>query len=215
MKTSIWLPASSALVLILSGCTNQNDPNDPLGTGPYDAQGNYHEEWADDPTKWRKPGKRASTPADDLPMVAKNDQPPLNANPLATGSQKLPPAVVDSMPRETTRHGQEVEIASRSRSSSGSVKSKSRHTDSSDEPKKTTRSSSNNASKSHSKSTSKSHSSSKSKSKSSSTRHTVKKGDSLSSIAKKYGSSVSAIQKANGLSGTMIRDGKTLVVPKH
>jgi len=210
MKTSIWLPASSALVLILSGCTNQNDPNDPLGTGPYDAQGNYHEEWADDPTKWRKPGKRSSAPADDLPMVAKNDQPPLNANPLATGSQKLPPAVVDSMPRETTRqsgHGQEVEIASRSRSSSGSVKSKSRHTASSDEPKKTTRSSSHNASKSHSKS--------KSKSKSSSTRHTVKKGDSLSSIAKKYGSSVSAIQKANGLSGTMIRDGKTLVVPKR
>ena len=199
MKTSIWLPASSALVLILSGCTNQNDPNDPLGTGPYDAQGNYHEEWADDPSKWRKPGKRPTTSGDDLPMVAQNDQPPPNANPLATGSQKLPPAVADTMPRETKHQsGREVEIASRSRSSGSTVKS--RQIASSDEPKRTTRSSSS--------------SRSKSKSKSSTTRHTVKKGDSLSSIAKKYGSSVSAIQKANGLSGTLIRDGKTLVVPK-
>lgn len=187
MKTSIWLPASSALVLILSGCTNQNDPNDPLGTGPYDAQGNYHEEWADDPSKWRKPGKRPATSGDDLPMIAQNEQPPLNANPLATPSQKLPPA------------DGEVEIASRSRTTSSAPKSKSRQTASSSEPKRSTKSSS----------------SSRTKSKSKTTRHTVKKGDSLSSIAKKYGSSVSAIQKANGIKGTLIRDGRSLVVPKR
>lgn len=200
MKTSIWLPTSSALVLILSGCTNQNDPNDLVGTGPYDAQGHYIEELADDPTKWRKPGKKQASSGDDLPMIAQNDQPPLSANPLSTSSQKLPPAVVDSVPKETKRQtGQEVEIASRSRSTSSAGKSKSRPTASTSELKRSSKSSS----------------SSRSKSKSKTTRHTVKKGDSLSSIAKKYGSSVSAIQKANGLSGTLIRDGKTLVVPKR
>jgi nucleoid-associated protein YgaU len=53
-----------------------------------------------------------------------------------------------------------------------------------------------------------------SKSRSSSARHTVKKGDTLSSIARRYGSSVSKIKAANGLKSDMIRDGRTLVVPK-
>lgn len=56
--------------------------------------------------------------------------------------------------------------------------------------------------------------SSKSKSKSSSARHTVKKGDTLSSIARRYGSSVSKIKAANGLKSDIIRDGRTLVVPR-
>ena len=47
------------------------------------------------------------------------------------------------------------------------------------------------------------------------TRHTVKSGDSLSSIASRYGTSVSALKSANGISGTMIRDGKSLVIPRR
>lgn len=46
------------------------------------------------------------------------------------------------------------------------------------------------------------------------TNHIVKKGDTLYSLARRYGTSVSAIQKANGLSGNLIRDGKTLKIPK-
>jgi LysM repeat protein len=46
-------------------------------------------------------------------------------------------------------------------------------------------------------------------------RHTVKKGDTLSGIAARYGSSVSAIQRANNLRGTLIRIGQTLTVPKR
>lgn len=45
-------------------------------------------------------------------------------------------------------------------------------------------------------------------------RHTVKKGDTLSGIAGRYGSSVSAIQRANGIKGSLIRIGQTLVIPK-
>jgi LysM repeat protein len=47
-----------------------------------------------------------------------------------------------------------------------------------------------------------------------STRHTVKKGDTLSAIARRYGTSVAKIKAANGMKSDMIRDGKTLVVPK-
>lgn len=45
-------------------------------------------------------------------------------------------------------------------------------------------------------------------------RHTVVKGDTLWGLSRKYGSSVSKIQKANGLSGTKIINGRTLVIPR-
>lgn len=46
------------------------------------------------------------------------------------------------------------------------------------------------------------------------TNHLVKKGDTLYGLARRYGTTVSAIQRANGLSGTLIRDGKTLKIPR-
>ena len=45
-------------------------------------------------------------------------------------------------------------------------------------------------------------------------RHVVKKGDTLYGLARKYGTSVSKIQKANGLRGTNIIDGTSLVIPR-
>lgn len=56
-------------------------------------------------------------------------------------------------------------------------------------------------------------SSSSSKKKSSSKKHTVKSGDTLSSIARKYGTSVSRLKAANGLKSDMIRDGRSLSIP--
>jgi membrane-bound lytic murein transglycosylase D len=44
--------------------------------------------------------------------------------------------------------------------------------------------------------------------------HTVRSGDSLYAIARKYGSSVSAIRQANSLRGSLIRPGQTLIVPR-
>ncbi|MDE7342583.1 MAG: LysM peptidoglycan-binding domain-containing protein [Muribaculaceae bacterium] len=43
--------------------------------------------------------------------------------------------------------------------------------------------------------------------------HTIKNGESLTTIAKKYGVSVDAIRKANGMKGDAIRAGKTLKIP--
>lgn len=45
-------------------------------------------------------------------------------------------------------------------------------------------------------------------------KHMVKKGDTLYSLSKRYGVSISAIQKANGLSGTNIQTGKNILIPK-
>jgi membrane-bound lytic murein transglycosylase D len=44
--------------------------------------------------------------------------------------------------------------------------------------------------------------------------HTVRSGDSLYAIARRYGSTVSAIRQANGLRGSLIRPGQSLVVPR-
>jgi len=46
------------------------------------------------------------------------------------------------------------------------------------------------------------------------TYHTVKRGDTLYSLSRKYGTSVTAIQKANGLSSSTIQTGSTLRIPK-
>jgi membrane-bound lytic murein transglycosylase D len=44
--------------------------------------------------------------------------------------------------------------------------------------------------------------------------HTVRSGDSLYAIARRYGSSVSAIRQANALHGSLIRPGQNLIVPR-
>jgi len=44
--------------------------------------------------------------------------------------------------------------------------------------------------------------------------HTVRRGESLSTIAARYGSNVSAIKQANGLRRTLIHPGQNLIVPR-
>lgn len=46
------------------------------------------------------------------------------------------------------------------------------------------------------------------------TYHTVRKGDTLYGIAKRYGTSVSKVQAANGIKGSIIRPGQKLKIPK-
>lgn len=99
--------------------------------------------------------------------------------------------------------------------------SRSHHDDDDDPPpRRTTSSSSSSRKKTASsppkKSTSSGSSSSTAKKSSggSSSKHIVKSGDSLWSLAKKYGTTVEKIKAANGLKGTNIRDGAALKIPK-
>lgn len=54
----------------------------------------------------------------------------------------------------------------------------------------------------------------KPKPKPSSTIHTVRKGDTLYGLAKKYGTSVGTIQRANGIKGSTIRIGQKIKIPR-
>jgi len=44
--------------------------------------------------------------------------------------------------------------------------------------------------------------------------HKVVKGDTLYGLARKYGTSITAIQTANGLSGNSISLGRNLIIPR-
>ncbi len=183
------------MALSLSNCAN-NKPGDPTANyGPFDAQGRYHEEWADDPSKWRSSG---GSPHQTKPAIAKNDEVPLNSVPLAPsgstpkrGTSKpvtltpLPPAenskptVAKVTPKRTVREAVEEE----------SPKPKAKTTPVKVKPKI--------------------------KPKPKVVRYTVKKGDTLSGIASKTGASVSAIKSENGISGSLIHPGQTLTIPKR
>jgi LysM repeat protein len=177
------------ILFVLNGCRTTAPPSDNVG--PFDANGNYVEAWADDPSKWRS--YKPKDVENDPPMIAKNEQPPDHSVPLVTGDstepRSLPTKPVTSSPRPTPSTSQ---VTSRSttkpRTSITSNKAKPKPTVAKAKPK--------------------------AKPKPSVVRHTVKKGDSLSSLASKYGSSVSAIKSANGISGTLIRPGQSLTIPK-
>lgn len=150
----------------------------PTGTGPFDANGNYREEWADDPSKWRRPGSAAS---DDAPVIAKNEQPPADSMPLASSAPARSKPETKSV-KVAVSKTQETEVAKKTSAASETP-----------QPSVVA----------------------KPKPKAATVRYTVKKGDTLSGIASRHGTSVSAIKSANRISGTMIRDGQKLVIPKR
>ncbi len=182
------------ILFVLNGCRTTAPPSDNVG--PFDANGNYVEAWADDPSKWRS--YKPKDVENDPPMIAKNEQPPDHSVPLvssgSTEPRPLPTKPVTSSPRPTPSTSQ---VASRPTT----------------KPRTSTASATSTKAKAKAKPTV-AKAKPKAKPKPSVVRHTVKKGDSLSSLASKYGSSVSAIKSANGISGTLIRDGKTLIIPK-
>ncbi len=190
MKLAFWIFPSCALILSLTSCGSGSGgaPGPSAVTGPFDKNGNYVEEWADNPSKWRKSGNTPSPHeqrSDEIPEIAKNDQPPQNSVPLVTTAPAKPSQVIAKTevkapePKATVRKSEPTVR----KSEPVAVKSKPK-------PKTVV------------------------KAKPKSTRYVVKKGDSLSTIASRTGSSVSAIKSANGISGTLIRPGQSLTIPK-
>lgn len=168
MKSALWLTTTTLLLALLTGCGQTSVP--PLtradvgpgpGIGPFDSNGNYREDWADDPSKWRRPSR-----------IARNDAPAATANPLPARSTSS----------NTASRTSSANTASRTSSSSNTTSSAPKP-----KPKPLPKV----------------------------TRHTVKRGDTLSAIAKRYGSSVTAIRRANNISGHLIYPGQRLVVPKR
>lgn len=218
---SVLLPSCGT-----SGTTGKNPGNHPGGTGPFDKNGNYVEAWADNPSKWGRRGPSnpvRDTVPDEAPAVARNEQPPDNAVPLVSGNSA--PSVGSASARQPTR-GREVEVANLNRK-----RTVDRDEEPSSRPKAKTTSETAKNTKTKSKA-SESTATTKSKSGSSKTvakktptkgkattkppsRYVVKKGDSLSSIASRNKTSVTALQKANGIKGSVIQPGKSLVIPRY
>jgi LysM repeat protein len=180
---------------MLSSCSSGGRVAD-TGYGPFDSRGNYVEAWADNPSKWnrRSIAKDSSPVEDPAPeLLASNDSPPSNLTPITT-----------------TTSSRQVEVA-RMKPSTTTAKTTANTTS---KPKSTSTASTSSKPKS---SSSVAKTSSKSKAvaaKSRSTRVVVKKGDTLSGLAARYGSSVSTIQKANGMRDTKLAIGRSLVIPR-
>lgn len=218
MKVALWISAACALPFILVSCGNgggggSGNGSQQAGIGPFDSQGRYREEWADNPSQWRRPGGSSSrvTKTDDVPQVALNEQPPLNSVPLATSSPK--PTIAETKTKTTATSKKESEAVvvktrplNTSERESVATKTKQKPEPEVAVKKKTKPEPEVVKAKVKPKTTV--------KAKPKSTLHLVKRGDSLSSIASRYGCSISALKSANGISGTLIRDGRTLIIPK-
>jgi LysM repeat protein len=238
MKVALWISAAFALPFILNSCSNSVDPKtggqQQPGIGPFDSQGRYHEEWADNPAQWRKPGGSSTsrvTKNDDLPQIAQNEQPLPNSVPLAPTTKLSPPkptiaetkaaakpsiaakkeseaVVVKTRPlNQSERDAVAARTKSKAEPEVVKVKPKSKP-----EPEVVKTKLKPKPEPEVAKTKSKSKETAKAKPKTS--RYVVKSGDSLSAIASRNGCSVSALQRENGISGTMIHPGQSLSIPR-
>ena len=227
MRPILWLPFSCAVLFTLSGCANMSDSagSSPTGTGPFDSQGNYHEEWANDPSKWRKTSSHSQASSDELPVVAKNEQPPPNASPFTAPEAAAPKSSAtrkSSASRASAHHADESKPAtSKTKAAAGkSSTHKSAAPVDEDAPKpkasahKTTAKTTAKTTVHDDADTPQTTLKAAAKASAKGSRYTVKKGDTLISIAEHNHSSAAEIRKANGLSGKGLKPGKTLVIPK-
>ena len=186
----LCLPAASLLAVVTS-CTNTGSPAGNSGAaGPFDARGNYVEAWADNPSKWRSGSSEIveaepDRPAANVPVVP---PPVLAANATPKPAETRTTTVY--RPKTTTVSNPKPKASTAGSSSKPKPKAKAVVVKPKIKPKAVV------------------------KSKPRATRHTVRSGDSLYAIAKRYGTTASAVQRANGLKGTTIRPGQSLAIPK-
>ncbi len=211
MKLALQITAAGLCSLFLASCGStgvaSNPGNHPSGTGPFDSRGNYIEDWADSPSKWKKNQAPPSKPGESL-HLATNDEPPMDAVPIPTAANTPQPGNIGSAPVIVSRPTPS-RSTSNSNSDSGSSSSSTRTaskpvtstTVSKPKPKPQTAT----ASKSKPKAATK---------KTVTTRYTVKRGDTLSGIASRFGTTVGGLQRANGIKGALIQPGKALIIPK-
>lgn len=183
MKHPFWLLTALTFTWFLSSCANRDGEGNPLETGPFDSAGNYREDWVADPSKWSKPGSKPSGGGDELPLVAENDVPPPDSSPLAPVVEQSPKPKVQTAGGKSTGRKVQSGVKTGSRVVSSSGRATNQRKASAVKLKAKNRS------------------------------YVVQKGDSLDRIARKTGTTVAALQKANGIRGTMIHPGKALVVP--
>lgn len=192
MKLALQMTAAGCTALLLASCGSTGSTassNNPSGTGPFDSRGNYIEEWADNPSKWKRGG---SSPGDALVM---NDEPPADSVPIPTAANTRQPGNISPTP--VVAKQTPVKSTTRTTASTSSTARKPAATTASTKPKpKATVAVKKPAAKP------------------AASRYTIKKGDTLSAIAARNKTSVAALQRANGIKGSLIQPGKVLVIPR-
>lgn len=167
------------------------------GYGPFDKNGNYVEAWADKPAKkhwWARSG----TPKPAKPAAKPASTPKPTAIASNTSSSRPPGSVATTSRRSSAYNGSSsTRVVSNPPPRSAytpkpTPKPKPAYTPPKPKPKpKPVK-----------------------PKKPAPIRHLVKTGDTLYGLGRKYGTSVSAIQRANGMSGTTIVTGKTILIPR-
>ncbi|MFM2170702.1 MAG: hypothetical protein RI957_931 [Verrucomicrobiota bacterium] len=193
-----WVSAATSMLgllgacFLISSCARVGGGLADTGYGPFDSRGNYVEAWADNPSKWtRRSFSNDSSPeADDATLLAANDNPPANMTPI-TSSTSTSSGKVSRVNPTTAISAHTIKSGNATKVSSSGTKPKSSATLATQSTKSKTVAS-----------------------KPRSTRVLVKKGDTLSALAMRHGSSVSAIQRANGMRDTKLAIGRSLVVPR-
>ncbi len=183
-----------------SGVVDYTTPDTNLSQDeyPFDENGNYLSDVVSGKKKGTK-NKKTDPPKSYTETYEKPPEPTIAAGP--SSNYETPPAGDPYAPvyssGSTTSTAYQPQSTS---SSSGSSKPKSSSGSSSKPKPKNT--------------TAKAKPKPKPKPQSSTMSYTVKKGDTLYGLANRYGTSVSAIKKASGLSSDMLRDGRTLKIPR-
>lgn len=199
MKLALQMSAAglSAILLASCGSTGGTAGNHPSGTGPFDSRGNYVEDWADSPSKWKRGGGVPSKPGESLVM---NDEPPADSVPIPTAENTRQPGDISSTP--IVSRPVPVSTTRKTTASTTSTASKPKTTASTASRPKTTAAKPKTVAKKPA------------PKKATTARYTIKKGDTLSAIAARNKTSVAALQRANGIKGSLIQPGKSLVIPK-
>lgn len=180
-----------------SGVVDYTTPDTNLSQEeyPFDEKGNYLADVVSGKKKGSK--NKKGDPPENSPEPY--DQPPESAVAATSPNYETPPS---------SSSDPYAPVYSAGNSGSGSTRSKSKTSSSSSKSKSTAKA------KPKPKPNPKPKPKPKPKPQSSTMSYAVKKGDTLYAIASRYGTSVAAIKKANGLSSDLLRDGRTIKIPR-
>ena len=232
LRAAILLLFSTLLTMLLSSCggggsvsENQTVRGYNPGVGPFDSRGNYVEKWADDKSKgrwWRKSTSKPSAvakrekskrkrkkskpepipapvpiPTYTPPVVASYrtplPRPETTPRPVPLPSYRPVPPVSTSREVITPRPPRPTVVARATPKPRPKPKTKPRP-------------------KPRPKPVKVVHVKPKHKAP---IRHTIKKGDTLYSLSRRYNTTVTAIQRANGLKGTNLVNGRSILIPRY
>lgn len=217
----------TALAALLSPSCNNATSNTGThpGYGPFDSRGNYVEELADSPSRWGRAAKSPPpVPQNEQALLTGNDNPPANLTPLSSGGSSRKPSsgtadlAVAGPPPVVKRSSETVKSSTtKPKPADAPVRTVSKPKPDPTVVKATPKTKSKPGPvvvKATSKPKTKSKTVASKPRPSSSTRVVVKKGDTLYALALRHNTSVSAIQKANGIKGSNLTIGKSLTIPR-